>query len=309
MKSQNLLITSILLMLALIVIPVVAVFYDAPLSALQMNILKHLVFAMCMIALVCFVLGEITKNYSQTDKLWSVAPLLYVVYAGYASGWQPRLVLMTILVAIWSARLTYNFNRRGGYSLKFWTGEEDYRWTVLRKEPFLQGKIRFTLFNFFFISLYQNALILAFALPAVVAVSSAKPIGVFDIILALFFIIFVVIETIADQQQWNFQTEKYRKIKAGEPLNEEQSNGFIASGLWSKVRHPNYACEQSIWIVFYLFSVAATGRWINWSMAGCVLLVLLFRGSAEFSENITSQKYPKYKDHQKRVPKFIPKFW
>src|SRR4051812_38253133 len=107
MKSQNLFTTSILLILALIVIPVAAIFYDTPLSVLQIHILKHLVFGMCAIALGCFILGEITKNYSQTDKLWSVAPLLYVVYVEYASGWQPRLILMTILVTIWSARLTY----------------------------------------------------------------------------------------------------------------------------------------------------------------------------------------------------------
>ena len=82
-----------------------------------------------------------------------------------------------------------------------------------------------------------------------------------------------------------------------------------SSGLWSKVRHPNYASEQSIWILFYLFSVASTGRWLNWSMVGCVLLVLLFQSSADFSENISANKYPEYKDYQKRVPKFFPKFW
>jgi steroid 5-alpha reductase family enzyme len=309
MKNQNLLTTSILLIVALIIIPVVAVFYDEPLTVMQTQILKTLVYTMLLVSLVCFILGEITKNYSQTDKLWSIVPLFYVAYVAYASNWQPRLVLMLILVAIWSARLTYNFNRRGGYSWKFWTGEEDYRWTVLRQEPFLKSKIRFSLFNLFFICLYQQALILAFTLPAIIAVSSDKPVGIFDYIIALLLVVFVITETIADQQQWNFQTQKYKKKNAGKPLNAEQTQGFISSGLWSKVRHPNYASEQSIWIVFYLFSVVASGRIINWSMAGCVLLVILFQSSADFSENITSQKYPDYKDYQKRVPKFLPKFW
>jgi steroid 5-alpha reductase family enzyme len=309
MKNQNLLTTSILLIIELVVIPVAAVFYDKPLNEMQQHILTNLVYAMLGIAALCFVVGETTKNYSQTDKLWSLAPFFYVFYTACESGWQRRLILMTILVGIWSARLTYNFNRRGGYSLKFWTGEEDYRWTVLRKEKFLQGKFRFTIFNLLFICLYQNALILAFMLPAVVVVSSDKPVGFADIMLAFLFVLFVLMETIADQQQWNFQKEKHRRIKAGEELTTEQQRGFISSGLWAKVRHPNYASEQSIWIVFYLFSVAATGRWINWSMAGCVLLVLLFQGSADFSEDITSDKYPEYKEHQKRVPKFIPRFW
>jgi steroid 5-alpha reductase family enzyme len=309
MKNQNLLSTSILLIIALIIIPIVAILYDEPLNPIQMHILKTLVFAMLSISLICFILGEITKNYSQTDKLWSIVPFFYVAYVAYASNWQPRLILMMIVVGIWSARLTYNFNRRGGYSWKFWTGEEDYRWTVLRQESFLQGKFRFTLFNLFFICLYQQALILAFTLPSVVTVAAQKSIGILDIILAVLLVGFVIIETIADQQQWNFQTEKYRRKSAGEPLNTEQSQGFISSGLWSKVRHPNYASEQSIWIAFYLFSVVATGRIINWSMVGCILLVILFQSSANFSENISANKYPDYKDYQKRVPKFFPKFW
>ncbi|MFN8261673.1 MAG: DUF1295 domain-containing protein [Chitinophagales bacterium] len=310
MRNQNLLTTVALLIIVLVVIPVAAIFYDQPLTEMQAVILKNLVISMVAVSLVCFVLGEMTNNYSQTDKLWSIMPFFYALYAAYASHWQPRLVLMLIAATVWSIRLTYNFSRRGGYSWKFWTGEEDYRWTVLRQEPFLQGsKIKFTLFNLFFICLYQQALILAFTLPTIVAMESDKALGVPDVFLFVLMMGFVVIETVADQQQWNFQTEKYRRKNAGEPLDEEQKKGFISSGLWSKVRHPNYASEQSIWIVFYLFSVAATGRWINWSMAGCVLLVILFRSSADFSENISAGKYPDYKDYQKRVPKFIPKFW
>jgi steroid 5-alpha reductase family enzyme len=210
MKNQKLLTTTILLIIVIVVIPIVAIFYDKPLTDLQSLILMNLVKGMLVVSLVCFVLGEITKNYSQTDKLWSIMPFFYVLYAAYASNWQPRLILMLVVAAIWSIRLTYNFNRRGGYSWKFWTGEEDYRWTVLRKESFLQGKFRFTLFNLFFICLYQQALILAFTLPTIVAMESDKAIGAADIILAIIMVGFVVIETFADQQQWDFQTEKHR---------------------------------------------------------------------------------------------------
>lgn len=309
MKNQNILTTAILLTIALIVIPVVSIFYDAPLIDLQKYVLKNLVYGMLVVVLVCYIVGELTKNYSQTDKLWSIMPFFYVLYVAFASDWQPRMILMLVVVAIWSFRLTYNFGRRGGYSWKFWYGEEDYRWTVLRQDPFLQGKIKFSIFHLLFICLYQQALILAFTLPSVVALNSTKSLGFIDYLLALVMVGFVVIETIADHQQWIFQTEKHRKIKANEILNEEQKNGFISSGLWNKVRHPNYASEQSIWIFFYLMSVSATSRWLNWSMAGCVLLVLLFQGSANFSEGISSKKYPEYLNYIKRVPRFIPKFW
>jgi len=52
--------------------------------------------------------------------------------------------------------------------------------------------------------------------------------------------------------------------------------------------------------------VSATGLWANWSIAGAVLLVLLFIGSSNFSEEISANKYPDYKNYQKKVPRFIP---
>jgi steroid 5-alpha reductase family enzyme len=72
------------------------------------------------------------------------------------------------------------------------------------------------------------------------------------------------------------------------------------------VRHPNYLSEQAVWIVFYLFSIVATGHLINWSIAGGLLLVLLFKGSSDFSESISAEKYPEYKRYQKEVGRFFP---
>jgi steroid 5-alpha reductase family enzyme len=154
------------------------------------------------------------------------------------------------------------------------------------------------------------ALIWLFSLPAVIAFAGGdKSLGWLDYLLAGIFVWLVVIETVADQQQWNYHKEKNRRLKAGEKVDGEYAAGFIRTGLWSYMRHPNYAAEQSIWIVFYLFTIVATGSYVNWSMAGCLLLLALFQGSADFSESISLAKYPAYADYVKRVPKFIPKFW
>ena len=50
-------------------------------------------------------------------------------------------------------------------------------------------------------------------------------------------------------------------LAAGEDLGPVYGKGFVHTGLWGRSRHPNYACEQSIWVVFYLFTGAATGEW------------------------------------------------
>lgn len=300
--------TALLLIIALIVIPVVAIRFDAPLSYLQWQMISFSFQLMLTVALLCFAVSELTRNYSQVDKIWSIMPLVYAWYFAYALGWNERMILMAVLITLWGIRLTYNFGRKGAYSWKFWEGEEDYRWKVLREMPAFKSRWKWTLFNLFFISLYQNTLILLFTLPMVSVASSDSDAGLADALLALLFLTFLMIETIADEQMWRFQQEKQKRIQAGEKLTGKFERGFISHGLWAKVRHPNYAAEQAIWIIIYFFSVAATGQWINWSMAGCVLLLLLFQGSSDFSEKISSSKYPGYKDYRKKVPRFIPQF-
>lgn len=302
--------TALLLILAVIVLPIVAFYLDAPLLPLQKEWVTMMAYLMVGVALTCFLVSTLTGNCSQVDKLWSIVPIIYVAYFAYQSHFDPRMTLMAALVLVWGARLTYNFSRRGAYSWKFWTGEEDYRWEVLRQMPAFKSKLSWMLFNLFFISLYQNTLILLFTLPIVVAWQGHNvPLGIWDIVLASLMLGFIVMETVADQQQYNYQTEKYRRKNAGLPLDGNYAKGFVDTGLWGLIRHPNYTAEQSIWIVYYLFSVVATGHWINWSLTGAVPLLLLFQGSSDFSENISAEKYTAYKDYQQKVPRFIPKFW
>ncbi|MCP4441903.1 MAG: DUF1295 domain-containing protein [Aureispira sp.] len=298
--------TILILIFTLLVLPTFSFYYGEPLTMLQQGILLDTSVIVGIVILYCFIVGELTKNTSQVDKLWSIVPIVYAWYIAVAGDLEPRLILMAVLVTIWGARLTYNFGRRGGYSWKFWAGEEDYRWDVLRQKPGFNNRWVWMLFNLFFICFYQQTLIFLFTLPILTGIDAANP-QLFwaDYLLAVVFVGLVVIEYIADQQQWNFQTEKYRRINAGEELGEYK-HGFVRTGLWGLARHPNYAAEQAIWITFYFYSVAATGQWLNWSAVGALLLLILFNRSANFSEEITASKYPEYKDYQKEVPCFVP---
>ncbi len=295
----------LLLIFTLIVVPILAFSFDDPITLEQKAALTQVVSIYLIAALACFLISTISKNYSQVDKLWSLIPIVYVWVVCWNSGFESRMVLMSVLVTIWGLRLTYNFSRRGGYSLKFWEGEEDYRWAVVKSKPEFQAPWKWVAFNFFFISLYQMGLIMLFTLPIVKSMDGS-PLSWLDYLLAAVFILFVVLETIADHQQWTFQNEKYRQLNNGENLSGMYEEGFLQKGLWGIVRHPNYSAELAIWIVFYLFSVAATGNWINWSIVGSLLLILLFFGSSNLSENISSGKYPDYKNYQKKVPRFFP---
>lgn len=269
---------------------------------------KHLT-GTCLIimfcaALVCFVVSEITRNYSQTDKLWSLMPIVYSIIA-FASNPSPRLFIMCCLVIIWGFRLSFNFYRKGGYSIIPWKGEEDYRWKFVRQLPQLKGRIRFGLFNLFFISLYQHIIILLFSTPLLIAAKyQDSRLNLLDIIAVCLMLFFIVIESVADNQQFRFQKLK-RQLKQDEGVfTGSLKQGFLSEGLWRFVRHPNFISEQAIWISFYFFGVAASGNWINWTLAGPLLLILLFLGSTALTEYISSKKYPDYAAYKKNVPVF-----
>ena len=119
----------------------------------------------------------------------------------------------------------------------------------------------------------------------------------------------LIIETVADAQQWRFHSKKKALLKEGKPLSDlpaPYNKGFNTIGLWSRSRHPNYLGEQGIWASLYLFSVAAGIGIFNWSIIGALLLIVLFLGSSSFGEEISASKYPEYAAYQKRVSKFIP---
>lgn len=268
-------------------------------------------FILAFFILLSFAVSEVTRNYSQVDKLWSLVPPVYAWYYAVSSAWDPRLMLMAVLVSLWGMRLTFNFWRRGGYSWPPWSGDEDYRWAVLRKNKLLKRRWIWTLFNFFFISIYQHVILFLITLPCLFAAESSRiPLNALDFVAALLFLAFLGIETLADEQQYTFQTEKHRLIhlhkNKKETLRGDYKLGFCTKGLFSFVRHPNFASEQAQWIVFYFFSVAATENWLNLSGIGAVLLVLLFQGSTAFTEKITLGKYPAYANYKRKVPRFIP---
>ena len=250
------------------------------------------------ITLATWVASIATREYSWVDRIWSIAPIVYVWVFAVASGYDGRLVLMAVLVSAWGIRLTFNFARKGGYR----PGGEDYRWAVLRGRMSRTG---FAAFNLLFISIYQNAVILLFCLPAAtVFAADGVPLGAADAVLAVAFLALLVGETAADQQQWVFHRWKAAERAAG----RTPQPGFLQTGLFRFSRHPNFFFEQAQWWVFYGFAVAATGVWLHWSVAGAVLLTTLFIGSTIFTESITRGKYPGYNDYRARTSPIVPWF-
>ncbi len=251
------------------------------------------------LALLCWVLSLITREYSWVDRLWSISPPLFAVhFAGYVGFADARLNLMAALAVLWGVRLTYNFARKGGYQ----PGGEDYRWEEIQEKI---GPAWFQVLNATFLAPFQNFLLMLIVVPSYAAYRFAgNPLNWLDYAAAAAFVLFFLGETIADEQQWRFQTAKHEAIARG----ETPESGFITTGLFRYSRHPNFFCEQAMWWTYYVFSIAAGAGWLNWTIAGAVLLTLLFQGSTWLTEKISLRKYPAYADYQRTTSRLAPWF-
>ncbi len=287
-------------------------FTDPVLTDNQFKTLRLLLIVCGCSAAYCFIVGELANNFSQMDKLWSILPVAYVWIVAVRGGMNLRLVVYALIVTIWGIRLTINFARKGAYRLKFWTGTEDYRWSVVRNNSILRARPLWMLFDLLFISLYQNVLVLAICLPALGCMESGAAFSAVDGIAAAFALVFLSLETVADEQQWRFHEVKKKLLAEGRTLDKLPAPydlGFNTTGLWGRMRHPNYLGEQGIWLSLYCFTagagVAEHGIF-HWTVVGPLLLVLLFMGSSSLAESISSKKYPQYPAYVRQVCKYLP---
>lgn len=245
-----------------------------------------------------WIASLVSSDTSWVDRLWSIVPVIYVwVFAASASLHNARLDVMAALVSIWGVRLTFNLARKGGYS-----GVEDYRWPILRTR---MTRWQFQLFNFFFVVLYQNIILILITLPALTAYEHrSTAFGVLDVLLTLTFLACTAGETIADQMQWDFQSAKSAEIAAG----RSPTSQFVQTGLFRFSRHPNFFFEQAQWWVLFLMGALAARSVFEWTAVGTILLTLLFIGSTRFTESITLSRYPEYENYQRHTSAIVPWF-
>ncbi|KAJ4463248.1 hypothetical protein C8J55DRAFT_532254 [Lentinula edodes] len=211
-------------------------------------------FSLCLFSTaVTYIASVLTSNVSQVDRLWTFLPTIYTAYFALAPLWpqeptsiagiripfipflpaqlqaqyprddltgsitfSPRALLILTLINLWMLRLSYNTFRRGLFSLT----DEDYRWSVLRRQ-FNQrfggvgGQVVFQIVNLTFIAATQNVLLMALGWPAYLAVtqtqtpSTGSTLALTDYILALWALGVLVVEFTADNQQFVFQTYKH----------------------------------------------------------------------------------------------------
>lgn len=253
---------------------------------------------LCVLLIVfCWATSLIAKDAAWVDRLWSLCPPVYCLLVAFADGFDSvRINLMTALVVLWGIRLTFNAARKGVFA----KGGEDYRWSVVRER---MGALRFGLINIPLVVPSQLLLVWLFTSPVHQAwLSRPMPLGWLDAVAAAVFVLFLIGQTVGDEQMWAFQQAKKRRVAGGGDIGQP----FIDTGLFHYSRHPSHLCEMGMWCAFYLFAVSASGTWLHWTGLGWMLLIAQFIGSIRLTESISSAKYPTYAQYQATTPMLVP---
>lgn len=221
---------------------------------------------------------------SIVDPFWGPGfALVTLTYYMVDGRFSPRGTLALTLITSWAVRLGIHLllrNRREG---------EDPRYRAMR-EPHGDRWRWLSLYRVFWL---QAVLLWIISAPLLGAVRSETPLGVWDVLGTVIFIVGLTIESIADQQLVRFRAH---------PANRGR---VLDTGLWRYSRHPNYFGEAVLWWGIYLVAV---GGGALWTIVGPLLITfLLLRVSGvTLLERGLRKTRPGYADYVERTSAFVP---
>jgi steroid 5-alpha reductase family enzyme len=229
-------------------------------------------------------------NSSFYDPYWSVAPLPIGLYfacvAEPGAALAVRQALVLAVLALWGARLTWNWAR--GWS---GLGHEDWRYVDMRQSS---GALYWVV-SWFAIHLFPTWIVFLGCLPLWPALAAgARPLGALDALGLALGLGGTALELLADNQ--------LRRFRRSSP----PPGAILESGLWAWSRHPNYLGEILFWIGLAVFGLAAAGL-VPWAWLGVAAIVALFRfASLPMIEKRMLARRPGYAERQRRVSLLIP---
>jgi steroid 5-alpha reductase family enzyme len=250
---------------------------------------------------VVFGASVLADNSSMYDPYWSLKPLAIAVYyvwlraagdpaaasgPGTDTAVGAREILVVIVVALYSIRLTSNF-------LRDWPGlsKEDFRYVGFRRRF---GRWYWPV-SFLAVHLFPTIMVYLGCLPLYGAiVDGGSPFGGLDVLAAIVTLGAILLAFVADEQLRRFRRE------------QANAGRTIRSGLWSLSRHPNYLGEVATWWGVFLFALAAGWGWW-WTGVGAVAITALFLGvSIPMMERYALARRPDYAAYQASVSRFLP---
>ena len=231
--------------------------------------------------------GQTERFYDLTGGMTYLVVVAFSLWVGSEhEGIGSRELLISALVAMWSIRLS------GFLFLRIHHKGKDGRFDDLKTSP-VRFLVPWTLQGLW-IFLTANV---------VIEINSqtgpSPPLGIWDVIGLLIWILGFGIEVLADMQKTRFNSN---------PKNEGR---WIDQGLWSLCRHPNYLGETLLWTGIAVFGVSCLEgfEWVSWISPVFVYLLLTKVSGIPILDRRALSKWgddPEYQEYRERVPAMIP---
>lgn len=240
--------------------------------------------AMLLAAFATWLVSVARRDVSIVDSLWgpmiALAPWAYLAAIAEPG---PRATLVLVLASAWALRLALHITWRN------WGHGEDRRYQAIRarNEPHFAYKSLYLVFGL------QAALAWIVALPLMVALDSARPLGWLDFLGVSLWLAAILFEALADWQLARFKAN---------PANHGR---VMDRGLWAWSRHPNYFGECLVWWGAWLVALGAGAAWTVISPLLMTVLLLRVSGVALLEKDLVERR-PAYRDYVARTSAFIP---
>jgi steroid 5-alpha reductase family enzyme len=232
-----------------------------------------------------FCLALILKDNSIVDVGWGLG---FVLVAGLSAvrepGFEPRHVLVTLLVLVWGVRLAVHIFRRNRKRV------EDFRYAAWRER---WGRW-FVLRSYFQIFMLQGLFLALISAPLPwINGAPGRPLGPWDGTGALLWLVGFLFESVGDAQLARFKKDPANKGK------------LIRTGLWNYSRHPNYFGEALMWWGIFMIALAVPGGWVLVFSPLTITLLLRFVSGVPLLEKKYRDR-PEFREYAGRTNAFIP---
>jgi steroid 5-alpha reductase family enzyme len=236
---------------------------------------------------VAFVPAYILRTERFYDLTGSITYITLIALAvGLGPPTDTRAQLLALMVIVWAGRLgAFLFKRilADGVDRRF----DEIRGSLPR----------------FFVAWTLQGVWVCFTIGAALAAitgSRGAPLGVFEVVGLVTWLVGFGVEAVADQQKRRFKSES------------ENAGRFISSGLWAWSRHPNYFGEIVLWTGVALVALSALEGWQLVTLVSPVFVTLLLTKASgvPLLEQRADAKWgddPEYQEYKARTPVLVPR--
>ncbi len=244
--------------------------------------------AMALLQLGLYLIQRARRDAGIVDAGWAFGlAVLALWYAWNGTGDPSRRLLVALLGGVWGLRLSaYLFLDR------VLPPGEDGRYQMLRERWGDRAQLWF--FLFFQVQAFWSVL---FSIPFLAVTSNASPLGPWDILGTVIWLVAVGGESVADRQlaRWRSRPENHGKT--------------CREGLWRLSRHPNYFFEWIHWWAYVCLSIGTP--WVWAALAGPVaMLLFLYKitGIPYTEARALASRGEDYARYQRSTSAFVPWF-